>query len=327
MWNFIILVECLINLALHMIGFYLLLCLYRFRKHTIQRLLLIHLSLFDAVKNLLFIPYLCMELMGMENTILQQYMDICFATVIPSLYYSLIIFITVDRFLAICLNIKYRVYITVRRGKCCMLLMWALSILLGGILSILYYCGIIPKYQGRPSFRPYNMYIYLALDVFFIIIALGTYIFIFRQYHSGAMEMHLRISRVSARADDSQPKSVFQRFRDSKFYTSAIIICNFMILIAIPDSVFTLYLHISKADPPYAAQVVLTLMNLLSDLCDFVIYVVMQKQVRKLFMQTTYVCLKRKPPTNMLLKRSSAVKRIARSMRMKTLSQIGGCEV
>ena len=102
-------------------------------------------------------------------------------------------------------------------------------------------------------------------------------------------------------------QSVLQRFRNSKFYTSAIIISNFMLLIIIPDCAFTLYLHISNTTPPFAARAVLTLMNLMSDLCDFVIYVFIQKKVRQLLFKK--VCSRRKPKKNVLLRRERAMKR------------------
>ena len=176
-WKIAILNTCLLNFSLHLLGFYLLLCLYKGSKRTVQRLCLIHLSLVDALKNILFIPYLCLELKGLQNTTLQQYIDILLMTLIPSLYYSLIILITVDRFLAICLHMKYRVYVTLRRGSFCLYLMWLYSALAGSVLSILYYNG-----STDLNFHPYNMYIYLTLDVLFIVTAVGTYIFIFRRY-------------------------------------------------------------------------------------------------------------------------------------------------
>ena len=102
-----------------------------------------------------------------------------------------------------------------------------------------------------------------------------------------------------------------------------------MLLIAIPDSVFTLYLHISRDIPPDAAQAVLTLMNLLSDFIDFIIYVFIQKEVRELFLLKIYICLKKKPRKNMFLQRELAVKRTDNRYHLvdNELTQVGCSEV
>ena len=304
-WNIVFLIICHINFLLHLLGFYLLVKLYRKNKHTVQRLCLINLSLRDALKNFLFIPYICMEMEGMKETTIQKYMDICFLTIIPCLYYSLIILITIDRFLAVCLHVKYRAYVTPGRAKYCLMLIWVCSFLLGAVLSVLYHFKHITL-----DFYPYNMYIYLTLDVLFIVVALGTYCFIFSRYHSLAKETQQSCSFRNRNEEERTNLSAFHRFRHSKFYTSAIIVSNFMLLIAIPDIVFTAYLHISTSPPPFVAIVVLTLMNLLSDLCDFVIYVFIQKQVRDLLLKKIFACVKRRPPRkSLLLQREQALKR------------------
>ena len=97
LWTAVLLTMSFVNFWSHFLGFYLLMHLYMRSKHTVQRLSLIHLSALVALKNLLFIPCLSMELMGLVDTSVQQYMDVCLTSVIPLLYYSLITFITVDR--------------------------------------------------------------------------------------------------------------------------------------------------------------------------------------------------------------------------------------
>ena len=151
------------------------------------------------------------------------------------------------------------------------------------------------------------------------------------RYHMLALETQscvLRDGNYDKLGAKSQ--SLFYRFKNSKFYTSAIIVGNFMLFIAIPDMVFTLYLHLSPTHPPFICGALLTLMNLFSDLCDFVIYVFIQKQVRELFFQKLLTCFKRKPRKSLNLRRERAVKRKPRGSQGRTgttLSHISSSEV
>ena len=201
----VIVTLSIFNTIFHSLGFYLLICLYTIRKHTCQQVLLINLAFVEAFKNLL---YMCANMrLFMGKHVLEKFSketshDInmvlyyisLLADVIAMLQYFIVAFLTIDRFLAAFLNIKYFVYCKVKRVQYILAITWLSTLVIFLILAV-----ITPK-PDYDDLHEYDKFyngicnVYLTLDITFIIIASVTYTFLFCK--------HLKSKRCLAQNND-----------------------------------------------------------------------------------------------------------------------------
>lgn len=275
-------ILCLVTMLLHSIGCWLLISLYVRGEKEPEELFLINVSLSGLVfttSHLLITPLRNITSLSLDTLIVienvQSYIAIfdCYGGLI---YYVCMIFLSVDRLLYIALDIRYHIYINVRRTSILLKSTWSIGLLL--TLGIL----IIYAFTKIDTLTPLFRYIYPPFDFVFIIIAFGTYGFLFRKY-SASKKPPAQRART-----ESMPitpiRSNFEIFQTSRFYVPVCLIANFLLFIVIPDILYILYvsgvpMNFSSLNNLYSCSFIV------SCFCDAVVYIFLSSTMKKLLVR------------------------------------------
>ena len=171
-----------VNVLLHFTGCFLLWKTYKRSQITTQKLLLLHLSISEGLINLNSVVYYVMHLcIYGQSESYNIYNIVLFYIIYPmkSLFYVIFVimlFMTLDRLMAVVLNLKYRLYWRVSRTKKVLAAIW----IFGLLLSVCF--GVLPKFVPLRIYILIQMihdYLQLAFSILFIVTALLTYVTIF----------------------------------------------------------------------------------------------------------------------------------------------------
>ena len=261
-----------VNVLLHSTGCFLLWKTYKRSQITTQKLILLHLSIFEGLINLIFLVMYVMHLSvdpqsESYNMILMYFIQ----PVTSSLNYVIIfimLFMTLDRLMAVVLNLR------VSRTKKVLVAIW----IFGLLLSV---CFILLRiYMSRSIYkliRIIHVYLQLAFSILFVITALLTYAIIFWKY---------KISRNSLEADSSNGNGQ-QQHSPMHFYIPLLIVSTYVILNATP---YIIGIFIKKSNE---VLFMINILHYLGYMSDALIYIFLQPKVRKeLFM----CCRRRNSP-------------------------------
>ena len=120
----------------------------------------------------------------------------------------------------------------------------------------------------------FKIYVRPAFYVCFLIIAVASYIYIFRKY---------MLSRRAVNPAAPNAQSVFQNFRTSRFYISAFLILTFLLIVVLPNIVAVAF----RFQRPHMF-VVFAEVYQISFLCDGYIYVFLHLPVNRLLRRKLY---------------------------------------
>ena len=274
------------NVVIHIFGSFLLLTLHKQEEEqNVEVLYILNLSICEAISNVLVIsidipPHISSDTKptSLANDI-HNILIIVKSTGIILVYFLCMAYITADRLMYIVLNLKYPIYWNVSKAKSLLISTWTIGIVL--ILSIAFAYKIV----GFEFQELFNIYFYPTLELAFMALALITYGFIFYRYKKAR----------SPPACSSAPvyrQSVWNIFRSSRFFIALLLIASFLIFIVIPD----LYLFIAAVSKKEKVRhlVICRIFFALSDTFDALIYIYLQKKVRKIMMEKLHLvnCLK-----------------------------------
>ena len=257
-----------VNVLLHSTGCFLLWKTYKRSQITTQKLILLHLSIFEGLINLIFLVMYVMHLSvdpqsESYNMILMYFIQ----PVTSSLNYVIIfimLFMTLDRLMAVVLNLR------VSRTKKVLVAIW----IFGLLLSVCF--GLLPEYAPLRIYIliwTINFYLLPAFSILFVITALLTYATIFWKY---------KMSRNSLEADSSNGNG--QQHSRMHFYIPVLIISTYLIFNATP---YIIAIHNSVAGD------FTNILFYLGFMSDALIYIFLQPKVRK---QLFMCCRRRNSP-------------------------------
>lgn len=204
----------------------------------------------------------------------QEVLVILIETIIWLMYYLSMIFITIDRLLAICLNLKYPVYCNVQKAKKLLFISCLIS-------AVFFLVILLLRVLRISDYYPYIWYLYVAFDFMFVIIAMVTYTFIFQKY---------RKTRELPTHNTHRSESLFQVFKNSRFYLSVLLIASFLLLKVTADLVLFFVGVVHSKDTVLITTIVF-IMWALSDSVDAWLYIFAQRTVRTIFCKKFYCCL------------------------------------
>ena len=138
-------------------------------------------------------------------------------------YYFIMVLLTVDRFLAFYLNLKYQFYFSPSKALSVLVVAALVCLLITVTVAVLISKQIIMQSQLFESLY----FFYVAFDGLYIFLALGTYSFIFRMYRR---QLKFREDSHSSRNKDQ-----------FKLLIPTLIIVTFIIFISIPNIINTVY--------------------------------------------------------------------------------------
>ena len=146
-------------------------------------------------------------------------------------YYFIMVLLTVDRFLAFYLNLKYQFYFSPSKALKLLVLAALVCLLITVTVAVLISKQIIIQSQLFELLY----FFYVTFDGLYIFLAIGTYSFIFRVYRR---QLKFR--------EDSHSRRNKDQF---KLLIPTLIIVTFIIFISIPNIINTVYRHkISTTD-------------------------------------------------------------------------------
>lgn len=265
-----------INVFFHTAGCYLLICIKkREDENRIQLLFLIHLSICEALMNLFEGIRRIPEFFALNtrekklNATIQNYIMIVMFAGISVVYYLDMMYLTINRLLDILLNIRYHLYISYKLSKRLILITW----LFAGSLAIL--IGCLSKFTAYNWEEQIFVFCFPILNFIFIIISLVTYGLIFLKY---------RRTRKSPSCNGQPRQSVYQTFRNSRFYVPVLLILTFLVFIVVPDLTY-LFVAVVKGNDSTTLLVACWISYAIGNLSDCYIYIFMQRSVRRLLLK------------------------------------------
>ena len=180
-----------------------------------------------------------------------------------------IILITGDRFLCVYLGLRYRSVWHYRKTVVLIGASWVVNMLVASLVSTHSHAIVNSKVIERTL-----MCVIMLLSLFFLLFALYTYAFIFITYVSSR--------RITATNDTSSSQiSLWQAFRTSKFFISALLVSSFLVFWVVPVLIVVIRTFISGSVLPLWLNVYVSVSVVLSDLMDGIIYVILSPLVRK----------------------------------------------
>ena len=273
-----------LNLVLHSVATFLLLKVYqkqrKQKKNSIQVLNLVNLSITQLIASLVVLIDECSELIYDKMEITQcstivaiQELDGYLYIVIFILYctyYVDMIIITLNKFFAFYLNIRYPVFWDVGKSKRLICALWLMSLCTCGVMCVVYM-----SYPFNYQFL-FTEIVSPVFIIIFLTMTFVSYVYIFCQYR------HSRTHFPSIRGVSLQKReSIYTTFRSSNFHLCALLVGSFIVFMVAPNLGYLLHCW-AGAEKSHVAKDAIKVSHQLSFLADFVIYVIMQPEVRRL---------------------------------------------
>ena len=229
-----------------------------------QQIFIMNLSAVECLRNILYTqanPRICT--LGRRGE--RKVFNVEF--VINVVYYTCMLFITIDRMLAALLNLTYRVHCTIERARKVLLVQWF------GALALLIVLWVSnPFYHNRKVIPR----IYVGFAILYLIAASSMYVIIF---------VTLIRSRSRTQQNHVQNQGIFRRFCESKFYIAVLIISSFTVFVVASD---LCYILMGSSMGYHTSTLIGTrfLCLAISDLFDGFIYIFLNQKVRALVRMT-----------------------------------------
>lgn len=241
-----------LDIILHTTGIYLLLSRDQYDKSSVQQLYIINLSASEICFSVLWLSYDLPDLIPGHKRVniidlierYRLYIKICIYSSVVFVFYCIMIYITCDRLVATKFALKYRVYWNRKRAKVLVSATWFVAFLLFLVIILVDIFSPFAEYHSIDV--QFHKYFYMPINFIFIVLAVLTYLFIFRVY------------KRSVDMKSSRRNSVFVVFYKSHFYISVLLILTFLVFIIIPDLVYLCVISLSNQDPEKFYQVVLS---------------------------------------------------------------------
>lgn len=252
-------------MCFHMIGFYALYLTKQTNINKSQRIFLMNLSLaeiflcFTAVLKSVFLQSGYM-VVALQCRILQM-------TVSSLAYYLLMIFLTIDRFSEVYLNIRYPLYWSKQRATWCMLTIW--------ILGVVFLCiTLIQQPTNKQLSYIFHLYVYPALEYIFCVVAFCTYGYIYKVLHWGTLQ-----NTVDVKSQQTNRCERRRRKRKIGFFMPSMLILTFILFVLIPEQTHFYYFVLRKKMPEIMEPIFVVAFSL-AFLSDAVIYIFFCAHVR-----------------------------------------------
>ncbi|XP_057308063.1 galanin receptor 2b-like [Hydractinia symbiolongicarpus] len=267
------LVGRLLAMLLHILGLYLLQNS-RYNNEN-QKLLLTHLSLSEvllclsgALKHVL--TYLNADTAAFYVFALKN-------TGFSTLYYFMMLALTVDRFCEFYLNIRYPIIWNSTKTKYIMGLIWGLSTL---------FCLVIVLYIPSNSNMVYlisSLYVYPGCEILCMVAIVFTYGYLFTKLRKSRRVRHTASYSSSApdfpstTSGNSNSKIVIKK--PKRFFVPTLIISTFLIFMLLPDQIY-FYLYLRGIEVSSFVHDLFAISYCIAYASDAIVYIFLSSQVR-----------------------------------------------
>ncbi|XP_057308065.1 uncharacterized protein LOC130645954 [Hydractinia symbiolongicarpus] len=268
------LVGRLLAMLLHILGLYLLQNS-RYNNEN-QKLLLTHLSLSEvllclsgALKHVL--TYLNADTAAFYVFALKN-------TGFSTLYYFMMLALTVDRFCEFYLNIRYPIIWNSTKTKYIMGLIWSVSTA---------FCIVIVLYIPSNSNMVYlisSLYVYPGCEILCMVAIVFTYGYLFMKLRQSRRVTHSASISSSAKSlpsgtTDKSNRSNASVKRSKRLFVPTFIILTFVIFMVLPDQVY-FYLYLQDINVSSIVHDLFAISYCIAYASDAIVYIFMSPQVR-----------------------------------------------
>ena len=233
-------VEISINILAVLVHVAALLLLIKSTQHDIkgsQKYLFISLSITELYYCLISIAYLWCKEYGVEYSI-RKYITIFRATAVLLMYYFIMIYITLDRFFTVHLNIKYEVYWSPLKTKRLIFFTSLVCIAVSLLASVTWF----QMHWNVTTFV--NIYLHPPFMVVFIICAVITYSYIVKKIIANRKREDRLMKQITKNHKKLSPP--IQQKSKLAIFVPTIIIVTFILFMVIPNFIHTIDENISK---------------------------------------------------------------------------------
>jgi hypothetical protein len=255
-----------VNILMHGMGTWLLLCTYMRGQKSTQTLYLINLALSELIKNMMML--IKDSLLSRNLVFASWYPRVFFKSGVFCHYMFSMFYITGDRLLHVILNVKYPVYWSVGKTKRLLICTWTFCLAMSTSLTLVHH---VTYNEHKTHLRFFYHYIRPALFIIYGLFAIVTYTSMFLQYAR------------SQRNTNAPQSSLFNIFINSRFFVSVLLIGSCMLLAVIPELIL-LILKLASIPLPSQFNLYKHVSFRLSDFIDAIIYIFLQPDVRKLLL-------------------------------------------
>ena len=192
-----------------------------------------------------------------------------------TIYYISMFFITLHKLAEVTLNIRLPVYWNTQRAKLLVTITWLLGATFG--VSIVLAFAFAQLDFNRVLFY----FLFPALDVAFILLAVPTYLFLFRTFKLSRSQgpAGVELKGKKGEGDGGGETGWWRAFRESTFYTVFLLVSVFILLVVIPDFIF-LFARLPKMTDHHVRAGAL-LRREISFIFDAVIYMLTIREVKR----------------------------------------------
>ena len=275
-----------INIILHLTGFYLLINNYNNGNKTVQKLYLIHLSIIEATKNFCYlignVPVIIhLSRYSISSRRIAYYIDYYIMAITTTgvylSYFLAMMYITVDRLLHVLLHMKYSMFWTINKARKLLIVTCMVNFTISATFALVYYFIRDDNFMATIMENIFNIYVPTVLYTIFFILAVVCYIIMFLRFAQSR--------RATTQTDsDSPQQSLMSIFLNSRFFVSIMLVTSYLIFMIIPSLIRTFY-YIADAHMPHILFDYINISVTLSDTADGIIYIFMDRSVRKLLLK------------------------------------------
>ena len=257
----------LIIIFTHSAGLYLLRCLREISMVTVQQLHITNLSSIELTLTLCYTVFYILHILTLSGATsieftVYEYINITIGSILTFLYYVCMIYIIVDNFLEVYLNIRYQLYWDACEAKCLICFTWA--------VGIIFWISIMIAYEDIGfEYHQTLSYFQLTLDLFFVFLAVISYCYIFYKYP------HVRNNpqqvESSSQAGTRQQLNIFS---NSKFYVPMLLVLSFLLLTVFSDLANFFILHnVHDRSKRFMGKTIVCILHHVSHLTHSLIYI------------------------------------------------------
>ena len=254
----------LLNILFHGSGIYILVRLKNSGISYSQRILITTLS----VSEILFgvnklISYLIFD-RYYQHDFIKKIFEMFSLTTVSFLYFSAMILITLDRLLEFHLNLKYHLYWSGKKT------IWSIGVCI--VISVIVFIVFLSLFIAiNLDFkRVLYIYFYPVFELFFTVLAFGTYTYIFIVYRQKKQKPTPNLKHTDV---NKKLKPIF------KIYVPFLIMITFVLFLVVPDTVYFISYFSDCADE--LVNNALMLLYRIGFLLDALIYIFCSKPVRR----------------------------------------------
>lgn len=285
-----------VNLLFHSVGFFILVYLYRLGERTTQHLFVINIALVEALYNFVLMLAGYFYYSSKYSLYVTQYYLYVISDTMLFFYYVGMFYIVADQFCAIWLNIRYKIYWSIRKTLILLVATWIVMVAI-----VTTFCLLHHFYDF--SYFPYHLYIYLIFDFVAITTGVPIYMFMYKKHEKVSGLKHVSIvrskpkSRVAGQHTETtdQDDNSFQVLRQSNLCLTCALGATFLLFFVIPDAIYTTHtvMH-SEEEHSHVLKNVCNGFFALSDFSHALIYIFSQKKIQKLICLCCHCCCRLK---------------------------------